>query len=207
MSATKKEAVKKPATKKATVEETEASPEMAESANAGIKKMGGPEKKELTEEEKTAHERAVIIQYLIEGEKTLSEIVREIEDKGFSNFVYEGKGTVEIPDAIFANLINYVVAVKAHNENMTDILKKVLENTATVYQNIFDSNASLALASQDFQIEFSKKHIELSEAGFTKSPEEIAERNAKENVKEIPVAKKKATKKKKVKARGTKEEK
>ena len=190
------------------VAETDAAPEMAEAANKDVEHKASinvgsedPAKTELTDEQKDEHMKAVIIQQLIEGEKELAEIVKEVEDKGFAEYVYDNDSTVEISGALFAHLINFAVAVKAHNDSASDILKKVMENTHAVYTNILDANASLSLAALDFQRDFTRKHIDLSEAGVTKSPEEIAEKNAAENIKEVPTAEKKE---KKTKARGSK---
>lgn len=112
------------------------------------------EKKELSEAEKMQHQRAVINKLLNEGEQSLMKIIEEINEKGFNEYTYKPDSQVTIQGGMFAQLLNYLVAVRNHNENLRVLLGDIVDSMDTV-----------TLGALDFQTILTQKHIENCENG------------------------------------------
>lgn len=136
------------------------------------------EKKELTEQEKLNHQRAAVRKLLVDGEEELIKIVGEIREKNLQYHTYSPESVVEISGNIFAQFLNFAVAVRSHNENLR-----------MMFADIVDSLDTVTLGALDFQNILSQKHIENCEKGIALP--------AKEDAKVIPMTTKKAAPKKK----------
>lgn len=180
--------------------ETDAAPEMAAavnvSADAGTESQTespheAPEKVELTEEEQAQHMRMVIAQQTLNTEKDLEQLLNEVHEKGFHQYMYGKDSTVELPGNLFAHMINFVVAVKAHNDNMKSI-----------FQGVIEAQDSISLDALCFQLDFTKRHSELCAEGKLLSPEQVEELEAEKKIQEVTPAEQP----KREKARGTEDE-
>lgn len=174
--------------KKEPVEETVAGTEMTDTDA----KHEAPAKEELTQEEQYQRLRMMIAQQLVDKEKELSEGIEELEKLGYRDHTYtEDGGMVEIPGNFFGQLLNFMVTVRIHNDNMKQL-----------FANIMGSYDDIDLQAVVFQKEMLEIHKKACESGVAISREEYEKRNAKKTVQEIVPEKKK--KKGSNKARGSK---